>query len=34
VRLEVEVEAPPDVNTQEEYNALLEAERRPTLDND
>jgi CTP:molybdopterin cytidylyltransferase MocA len=34
VRLKVEVEAPPDVNTQEEYDALLEAEWRSTLGND
>ena len=28
VRLDVQVEAPPDVNTYAEYNALLEAKRR------
>ena len=34
VRLNVEVAVPPDINTQEEYNALLEAEWRSNLDDD
>ena len=34
VTLKVEAEAPQDVNTQEAYNTLLEAERRSTLGND
>jgi molybdenum cofactor cytidylyltransferase len=34
VRLDVQVEAPPDINTQDAYDALLKAERRSTLGND